>query len=157
MGVGRKRIPTEVKQLKGTLRHVRQNDNEPEYILVREMPEPPEYLSEVGRSVYYSTAEELLKLGILSRVSLSIFVMYCAQVAINHEANMKIKKSGLVIVDKGDNPKINPYVKVANDSLMAAVRIACEFGLTPASASKVNAVNVKENAKSDLMKYLNSK
>jgi P27 family predicted phage terminase small subunit len=146
--------PTAVKVISGTARADRINSNEPDYVLLRDIPEPPKYLSKVGRDVYYSTAEELLKLGILNRVSLSIFVMYCGQVAIHFEAIEKLSQTALLISDKGDNPKINPYIKIANDSLMASVRIACEFGITPASSSKVSAVKSDSDVKGKLLEKL---
>jgi len=60
-----------------------------------------------------------------------------------------------VIVDAYENPKVNPFMRVANDSLANMVRIACEFGITPASASKVNA-NKKQIIKWICLKALSS-
>jgi hypothetical protein len=57
-------------------------------------------------------------------------------------------------VDKSDNPKANPYVKIANDALALMIRLACEFGITPASSAKVNANPVVVDEKSELLKRL---
>ena len=154
MAKGRKRLPTELKRVQGTLQPCRTNDNEPDYVLTKEIPDPPKYLSKTGRDVYYSTAEELLKLGILTRVSMSLFVMYCTQVAIYFHALEQIDKNDYIFVTKGGDEKPNPYIKIANDALAASVRIACEFGITPASSSKVYANKVETNPKADLIKRL---
>jgi P27 family predicted phage terminase small subunit len=157
MAKGRKRLPTAMKAAKGTLQPCRTNDDEPNYIALSELPDPPEYLSQTGRDVYYGTAGDLQEYGILNRINFTIFVMYCTQVAIYYDAIENIHKTGVIIQDAGGGPRINPYVKIANDSLAALMRVACEFGLTPASASKVNAVKREVNAKSDLIKRLQKK
>jgi P27 family predicted phage terminase small subunit len=154
---GRKRLPQKVKQARQTLRYCRENDNEPTFVLTQEIPDPPKYLSKVGRDVYYSTASELLSFGILTRVSLSLFVMYCIEVAVYFDAMERVYKESFVLVNKQGNFVPNPWIKIANDSLMATVRIATEFGITPASASKVNAINPGESDKSKLVKRLQGK
>ena len=106
-----------------------------------------------ARDEYYSTASELLALGILQRVGFKLFVAYCTQVSIYFDAVERLHESGTVIVSKSDEPKINPYVKVLNDSLALMIRLACEFGITPASSSKVSVKDVK-NERMQLLEKL---
>jgi P27 family predicted phage terminase small subunit len=151
MTVGRKRKPTELKRRSGTLQPCRTNDNEPDYVLASEIPDPPKYLSKIGRDVYYSTASELLQLGILTRISLTIFVAYCIEVARYYDAQEKLSKEGDRIKNRFDEWIINPLIKVANDALTSMTRLACEFGITPASSSKVKAIPRSKNTKSELV------
>ena len=157
MTVGRKRKPTELKRSAGTLQPCRTNDNEPNYVLQTEIPDPPKYLSKVGRDVYYSTAAELLGLGILTRVSLTMFVAYCIEVAKYYECQENIAKEGTRIKNRFDEWTINPLVKVANDALNLMIKLAGEFGITPAASSKVSATSANETDASKLVKRLQSK
>ena len=153
MAKGRKKLPTAVKAAKGTLQACRENPDEPNYITLHELPDPPKYLNKIGKAEYYSAANELQHLGILNNVNFNLFVAYCTQVAVYFDAIERLHESGSVIVDASENPKVNPFMRVANDSLANMIRIACEFGITPASASKVNA-NKKTDNKMDLLKSL---
>ena len=154
MTKGRKKLPTRVKVMTGTYRKDRNNAAEPDYISQIQLPDPPGYLSEIGKDEYYSTASELLALGILSKVSFKLFIGYCTQVAIYFDAIEKVHKTGTVIISKSEDPKVNPYVRVANDALGLMIRLAVEFGITPASSSKVSVKENKEDAKASLIKRL---
>jgi P27 family predicted phage terminase small subunit len=132
-------VPTKIKAAKGTLRKDRTNFNEPNYLIVREIPDPPEYLDEVGRKVYYSTAEELLRLGLLTNISLPLFVIYCVEISRYYEALKQLSTSPLIIKGtNGGDPKPNPWIKIANTALLNATKLAGEFGITPATSGKVS-------------------
>ncbi len=57
MGQGRKKIPTRIKELRGTTRPDRTLDNEMTVEVVSNIPEPPEWLSVIG-------AEEWIKFAL---------------------------------------------------------------------------------------------
>lgn len=139
-----KRLPTQIKQARGTLRKCRENPNEPEYVLLHEIPDPPPYLSEAGRKVYFTTAEELLKIGVLSRVSFTLFVMYCIEVDKYYQACKELSKAPMIIKNSMNEPRVNPWQRIANESLYNSIRLAGEFGLSPSTAGKVTATGFKE-------------
>lgn len=141
---GRKRLPTVVKKSRGTLQPCRTNPNEPDYILVKELPDPPDWLNEDGKKIYYDTAEDLLKQRILTRISYPVFLMYCVEISKYFEASKQLKKTSMVYKSSTSEPKVNPWQRVANDSLSNSLRIASEFGLTPASSSKIDAEPIKD-------------
>ena len=143
MNMSRRRLPTVIKAAKGTLRADRTNPNEPEYILLHEIPDPPPYLSEAGRKVYFTTAAELQELGLLNAQNFSLFVGYCIQLSTYFHAREELAKSPLIIKSSLGEPRANPYIKIANDSLMTALKIGAEFGITPATAGKVSTSKIK--------------
>ena len=149
---GKKRIPTEIKIAKGTLRPCRANPDEPQYPVVNGLPDPPEYFGKVAKSLYYSTGNILISTGVLKTVNLPLLVAYCKEFEVYTDAREKINSSSMVrsVLMRTDQKvwQINPYQKIANDSLSNMIRIACELGVTPASSSKVNAI--KENKKDSI-------
>ena len=144
MTKGRKKLPTQLKAIKGTLQKCRENHNEPNLQLMKELPEPPEYFNEYARKVYLETGLELINNGIMSRVDFDIFLIYITELAKYKDAQIQINKTANVLkID--DKPAINPYIRVAEKSFQILMRVACEFGLTPAARSKVNSIKQEVN------------
>jgi P27 family predicted phage terminase small subunit len=154
MSKGRKRLPTAVKDAKGTMKEYRRNPEEPDYVTFDAIPPPPPYVNGAGRDEYYRTAAELHAKGIMTQVSFRPFVAYCTQVAIYFDAVERLNETGTVIMDDKGQPRVNPYAKIANDALSLMLRLAVEFGLTPASSSKVHAREDVRSEKSDLIRRL---
>lgn len=147
-------MPTVIKRARGTLQPCRTNPNEPDYVLIHEIPDPPEFLSEYGRKIYYSTAEELLKVNVLTKISLPVFIMYCTEISKYYEASQNLKKTSIVYKSSTSDPKVNPWQRVASETLGNIMRIATEFGLTPASSGKVNATPSKLDPKAEKLKRM---
>jgi P27 family predicted phage terminase small subunit len=89
---------------------------------------------------------ELVENGLLTRANLAIFGAYC--VAYGHwmEAEDDIEERGRVIEEPvfnrqneqtGHREKPNPSIAQAHQFMLAVLRHAIEFGMTPASATKV--------------------
>ncbi len=145
---GRKSLPTQVKKRRGTLRLCRMNPNEPGYEQMANLPDAPEVLSDYGKEIYYDTARELIGEGILTKISFPIFVMYVIEISRYYDAQEHIKQMKPVAFVEGPTGRklsINPYHRIAMDALANAVRIACEFGLTPSSQQKVGGGKEKEH------------
>jgi len=139
---GRKKIPTKIKESRGTLQKCRANPNEPDYVTMNEIPDPPEYLTEYGKGIYYDTADELLQNGILTKISFPIFIIYCIEISRYFDAINQINEKKAVFMWEGPTGRklsINPYHRISMDALHNVMRIACEFGITPASQSKITA------------------
>lgn len=139
---GRKRLPTSLKILKGTMQPCRTNDNEPIIPIIKELPEPPEYFSAYARKIYLETGLELINNGILTKIDFDMFLIYVGELAQYRDAQMQIHRTGRVL-KVNNRPLLNPYVRVASESFAILIRVACEFGITPAARSKVSAIQKK--------------
>jgi len=141
--MGRKKIPTEIKQLRGTDRADRcaVNQMKPEpYVSI---PLPPEHLGEIGKREWTVIVSNYIQLGMLSALDSGMIAAYCTQVELYIEANTELKdKSKLIKVKNADGSlkgyAPHPLLKVANDALDRAIRIASELGLTPAARTKIS-------------------
>ncbi len=134
---GRKCLPTVTKQAQGTLKPERANPNEPQYGLIKKLPEVPGYLSPGAKGLYYSVGLELSDKGILTSVSLDLFVKYCTVSAEANEAYIQYLKSPTITTARGET--VSPYFRIWQETLAISLRIASEYGITPASSSKVKA------------------
>ena len=59
MAKGRKKTPTRIKELRGTARQDRLVENEMQVPLVKEIPTPPMWLSEIGQQEFLKVCKEL--------------------------------------------------------------------------------------------------
>lgn len=145
MAQGRKPLPTEVKRTKGTLQKCRTLENEMRPELINDIPQPPEYLDELGQKEWFDIVPELKKTGVLARLDLSIIAMYCNEIATYIDCQQQMRKAGTrVMVIKGEDNKVKyaqqvPYQKIANDAMAKALSIATEFGFTPAARTRIGA------------------
>jgi P27 family predicted phage terminase small subunit len=145
MTKGRKNLPDRTKQLKGTDQPVRINKNKPGYATLSELPNlRPNPLNKQGKSIYRNTGNQLINQGLLNSVNFELFVAYCNEMGIYYQMIEEIKDEGYTVTEttkSGIRTLINPKRRLANDALQQAQRLASEFGLSPATESKVSKSN----------------
>ena len=140
---GRKKLPTEIKLLKGTLRADREIKDAMKPTKIIDLPYPPEYLNEDAKKEWYVIIKEYQKLGMISNLDLGILGLYCNEISIYIEMTNKLRDKDRVMVFKNPDGTVKyaaqvPYQKIANDALAKALKIASEFGLTPSSRTKID-------------------
>jgi|ERR1043166_486065 P27 family predicted phage terminase small subunit len=82
---------------------------------------------------------ELAKLRILTHLDRAALAAYCGAYALRAEAAEQIQKYGVRIKSPTGYPVQSPYVSIANRQAEIMMRIASEFGFTPASRSRIAA------------------
>ena len=144
MSKGRKKLPTAMKKMQGTLEKSRVLENEMQVDLVTHLPEAPELLSTIGVEEWYKVTSQLFNLKMLHHIDLRLIESYCNEIALYIECEMELRKNGRVEVFKNTNGDIvrtqaNPFVKMKNDSLANALKLASQFGLTPVARASISA------------------
>lgn len=142
MGKGRKKIPDELKKQRGTDQPSRMTEKSVQINPVNELPTTPVFLNKEGKRVFRSLGQYLLDLKILNEANMMMFTAMCREYGIYWEAESEMKKLSDrwdEIIDKDNNKKTTPSAKhtISKESLKNALRISTEFGLTPASISKI--------------------
>tara|TARA_R100000541_G_C1870548_1_gene80724 strand:- start:197 stop:673 length:477 start_codon:yes stop_codon:yes gene_type:complete len=144
MGRGRKKTPTVLKEMQGTVRADRVLENEMIADLVSELPEAPELLSTIGIAEWYKITSQLFNLKMLHTVDLRLIESYCNEMALYIECESELRKNGRVDIFKNTNGDIirsqaKPFVKMKNDALNNALKLATQFGLTPVARANISA------------------
>lgn len=85
-------------------------------------------------------AAPLVRLGIMSEVDDTALAAYCQAFECFVEAESKIRRSGLLIKTTNGNVIQNPLVGVANRAMEIMHKFLTEFGLTPASRTRIAAI-----------------
>jgi len=136
MSKGRKTKPTAIKRLEGNLGRRKINENEPAPELI--LPPAPADLTDVGRAKWDELAALLFNQGVLTEMDLEMLTLFCQEFENYTDARKNIKSFGgpVLKTDKG-NPIQNPYLSIANQCKNNMLKILLEFGMSPASRSKV--------------------
>src|SRR5262249_53753565 len=97
---------------------------------------PPE-LRPLARQEWERLVAQLAATGVLMPFDRGPLAIYCAAYALLIEAIGGIQKYGGMIKAQSGYPWQSPYVAVANRQAEVMLRIASEFGVTPASRGRL--------------------
>jgi|TARA_A100001015_G_C14788454_1_gene632035 P27 family predicted phage terminase small subunit len=140
-----KRLPTELKKQRGTLRKDRLNENEPKLPSV--IPPIPTWLSEDGQKAFSELSTLLHDMSVLTQADELALTLLCDAYSEYKRAKEIVNELGatMEVTSREGNTKsvIRPEVQIANQSFVRVFQLLKEFGLTPSSRAKVNAI---ENA-----------
>jgi P27 family predicted phage terminase small subunit len=100
--------------------------------------ECPAELGPVAREEWDRLVRELNAQGIVTNLDRGPLAIYCAAYELWVEALDSIQKYGTMMKSPSGYPVQSPYVAVANRQVEIMLRIACEFGFTPASRARIS-------------------
>ena len=133
---GRRPKPTRMKVLTGNPGKRPLNVNEPSPQAA--VPECPAELGPVAHREWDRLVGELAVLKLLTNLDRAALGAYCGAYALWAEAMEAIQKFGTMVKSPSGYPIQSPYVAIANRQAEIMMRIASEFGFTPASRSRIS-------------------
>jgi P27 family predicted phage terminase small subunit len=136
--MGRRPKPTRLKVIAGNPGKRPLNAHEPR-------PEPrapkcPSHLTGKARAEWRRMSKHLFDLGLLTDIDRAALAGYCQAYGRWVEAEEALAKHGIVVRSPSGFPMASPFLAIANKALEQMHRFGIEFGLTPASRSRVSAV-----------------
>jgi P27 family predicted phage terminase small subunit len=134
---GRRPKPTRLKVLTGNPGKRPLNEDEPQ-------PEPvalecPPELTGAAQREWNRLVGQLTALRLLTELDRTALASYCFAYSLWVEATEAIQKYGAMVKSPRGYPIQSPYVSIANRQTEIMMRIASEFGFTPASRSRISA------------------
>ena len=138
---GRKPTPTRLKVLRGNPGHRPLNELEPEP--QPRLPRPPAHLSDNAKKEWRRAGQFLLQLGLVSDIDLAAFAAYCTAYGRWVDAEQGLRTYGVMLKSPNGFPVQSPYLAVANKAMEQMRSLLSEFGMTPASRSRVSASPVE--------------
>ncbi|HKE70557.1 MAG TPA: phage terminase small subunit P27 family [Nocardioidaceae bacterium] len=115
--------------------------NEDEPLPPPGLPEPPDDIADDVREVWEFTVANLDAMNVASRVDRDALLIYCEAVATHREASRILARPGMHVVIPGQRPGTlikHPCLDIQRQAAMTVLRFAQEFGLTPASRTRIN-------------------
>lgn len=134
--MGRKAIPTALKLVKGTQRSDRQVENEP--TPQKGNTRPPTYLSTEAKKVWRKAVKVLEANNVFTEMDEHALSLFCEAFARWLKAQKELRDNGEVIKAPSGYPVTSPWLSVSNKAFEQMTKIMTEFGMTPASRTKVN-------------------
>lgn len=132
---GRKPTPTALKVLEGNPGKRKLNDREPKP--EKKAPACPKWLEPEAKKEWRRLAKKMEALGILTEVDMAAFAGYCQAYARWKEAEEFITQHGSIVRTPSGYWQTVPQVSIARGYLKLMGTYASEFGLTPASRSRI--------------------
>lgn len=154
MGKGRKKLPDTVKALRGTDQPCRTGSGAPVAMAVSSLPKCR--LKGTAKKVFEVVAVELVNNRLLDLVGVDLVVAYAREMGLYHDTMHELEKEGYTITVEtkfGSTTLVNPKRKVAESALANAKALAAEYGLTPASRSRVAALLSNDVLKDDFADF----
>ena len=142
MGVGRKRKPTEVKAVIGTLRADRTNKSEP--VRTGKLPQKPRDLSPIASKAWDDVVDILTEMRVLDRADGTTVELLCQARADWMEARAAIERDGAYYTGPTGVMRAHPLLGARSDASKRMLTLLAELGMTPASRSKVSAAPTDE-------------
>ena len=153
MTKGRKKIPTKIKELQGTLEKSRQI-NEMQVTEVIRMPDAPKHLTSLGKKQWSIVCKELYNKKMLFDVDLSLLSAYCNEMALYIEMEQHLRDKGRIQYFYNDDGSVKysqsvPEQKISRDALNNALKLAREFGFTPSARASIPKPDINDNYDDD--------
>lgn len=143
---GRKNKPDTLKALEGNPGKRALNDKAPKPDVV--IPECPAHLTGEAKKEWVRVTKELHTLGILANIDRASLAAYCMAWLDFVYASRMVDEEGEVITSIKGGKYLNPWVGIKTSSMDRVVRISAEFGMTPASRTRIK---VETPSEEDLM------
>ncbi len=147
MARGRKPTPTKIKRQRGTARNDRVLANEVEYALADGIPMPPEILNEEGKDMWILFCTQASAIGILTKIAQPQILDYCLQWQIYLHSAEIVAKSATPGYDD-ESTYLQKNYRIMKEARSQMKVFESEWGLTPASASRIPAPDPQQKKES---------
>ena len=132
---GRKPKPTALKVLEGNPGGRPLNPNEPKP--AKKAPRCPAWLEDEAKKEWKRMGKTLEQMGLLTEMDMAAFAGYCQAYARWKEAEEFITQHGTMVRTPNGYLQQVPQVSIAQTYMKQMGKFATEFGLTPASRSRL--------------------
>ena len=146
--------PTNMKLLSGTFRKDRATPGEPTPKI--EVPSPPSHLDAEARREWKRISVELARLGLVSKIDRAVLALYCQTWSDWTQAREELKGHGRTVKSPNGYEIPSPHLTIANAAGKELRALAAEFGMSPASRTRVKAEKPSAPRKSRAEKFFAS-
>ena len=127
--------PQALKKLQGTYQPYR--DGGVENRLNKKKPVCPSWLDKEAKAEWRRISKELYNAGLLRAVDKTALALYCRSFSIWKRASLLVDEKGFIVKTKNGNIIQSPALGIANVQAREMMKALKEFGMTPASRSRL--------------------
>ena len=141
--------PTALRLLYGNPSNRPINGREPHPRIKR--PRCPDHLDEAGRREWRRLVPILSRMRVLTEADGIALANLCQQYAMLQQAQVKLQKTGLLMKTKSGYIQQSPLVGIISSTVDQVNKLCREFGLTPASRTRIQVSEEEESREGDGM------
>lgn len=145
MSAGRPPKPKAQKIKEGTYRKDRDLGDTLAFTRVVKIPEPPDHFSDIGKDVWRTICNEMISMELLQTVDVFQLEILITELETYHTSRALLNGQYVVPTPQGGT-KQNPLINIANVALQNVIRIAANFGLSPAARMRLKLHNPEKKA-----------
>lgn len=158
--MGRYKLPAEVKDLRGTKRKHRENTSGAWLEQASSEVAVPSDLKGVAAKIYKERVVMLYAMGLLQPIDADALRLYACAMAACIKLQKELDKDGYTVIEKDEDGQlckvsVNPLAKVLKDMINTANTIGSQFGWSPVSRMRLQAIAKEEEKKDDFNALLN--
>lgn len=156
--MGRNPLPSKTKALRGTTRKCRETKSD---IISVELVGPvscPPHLKGEAKKIYEQKVQQCFAMGILSEIDADALAVYAWEYAELLRLAAELKDEGYVQTvetKNGSEVKINPKEKVVARKIATVNALGSQFGWSPVSRMRLQAIAKEEEKKDDFQALIN--
>jgi P27 family predicted phage terminase small subunit len=118
------------------------------------IPSCPSHLDAEAKKEWHRLSKDLYALGLLTKIDRDALAAYCQCYSRWVEAEQKLRETGMVVKAPTGYPMLNPYLSVIHKTLNHMQAFLGEFGLTPASRSRIHARPPEQKDDNKLARFI---
>ena len=149
---GRNPKPQEIKDLQGTARNDRKNEDRMNPMRMVSVPEPPEFLDEGGVELWNRQLKQLIALDMLTVVDLTALSRYCQAWDRWLQAVENIKEHG----NRNEHDQVSPDVSERKNAHKEMLQLEDRFGFLPTAREKISTPK-RSDSEDPLEAHMNKK
>jgi len=101
---------------------------------------PPDYLDEEAVAEWHRLMPYFERAGVMTECDLTTFAAYCVHYSRWREAGLKLRECGAIYTSSSGAVQVSPWDLMQRQHGVLMHKFASEFGLTPATRSKIVAL-----------------
>lgn len=158
--MGRYKLPKEVKELRGTTRKSRENVSGGWLESASSGVVVPADLKGDAAKIYKERVAMLFAMGLLQPIDVDALRLYSCAMASAIKIQKELDKEGFTLLERDENGQlckvsVNPLAKVLKDMINTANTIGSQFGWSPVSRMRLQAIAKGDEKKDDFNDILN--
>ena len=158
--MGRYKLPKEVKDLRGTKRKCRENESGAWIEQASSEVVVPADLKGDAAKIYKERVVMLYAMKLLQPIDVDALRLYSCAMASAIKLQKELDKEGFTVIERDEDGQlckvsVNPLAKVLKDMINTANTIGSQFGWSPVSRMRLQAIGKEEEKKDDFQALIN--
>lgn len=159
--MGRSKLPAKVKELRGTKRKDRPQDDgdwSATAVVSLESVNAPKGMSSEAKKIYKERVQMLFAMKLLQPVDVDALTLYSNAMATALKVQKALDEEGYTIVEKDEDGNVcrvvpNPLTKVLKEAITTVNMFGSQFGFSPLSRMKLKAMANPEKEKDNFSEF----